>query len=87
MSEKKAKTRAALIERYYGKKDILASWEKRPPFSSMRLLREAPVSDIRYIRDLTRRVRSYQNDLAYRGVDGFSELAGGSADDHHAPIL
>ena len=63
ISEKKAISRQKLAERYYGKRDILASWENRSD------------ADLEYIRDLARRVRGHQNDLAYRGMDGFTELA------------
>lgn len=67
MSEKKAKTLQALSERYYGKKDLLQEWE------------EAGIEND-YTADLRRRVRGHQNDLAYRGVDEFTELANGSPD-------
>lgn len=79
MSERKERTRQALTERYYGKKDILASWENPPTFSCIASKRFAPVPDMDYIYNLRRRVRGYQNDLAYRGVDEFSESSNGSA--------
>lgn len=85
MSERKARSRLRLIDRYYGKKDILASWEHCPPFSCMKQLREAPEADPVYLRELSRRIHCCHVDLAYRGVDGFSELALGSAD-HQPPL-
>lgn len=80
MSARKAKTRQALAGRYYGKKDILLSWEERGLISQ-----HGERANRDYIYNLRRRVRGYQNDLAYRGVDGFTELANGSAD--HAADL
>lgn len=61
VSQKKARSRERLIDRYYTKKAILQAWE------------QAGIEDA-YTADLRRRVRAYQNDLAYRGVDGFTEL-------------
>lgn len=83
---KKAESRLRLIERYYGKKDILASWEQCPIYSCARMLRLAPQPDLNYVRDLARRVHGHQNDLAYRGVDTFTEILFGSADHHGAPL-
>jgi hypothetical protein len=60
MAQKKEKSRIRLAERYYGKRDLLAAWEERP--------RKA---DPGYLRDLRRRVRGHQMDLAYRGADEF----------------
>lgn len=62
MREKKSRNLVRLTDRYYGKKDLLREWE------------EAGIEND-YVADLRRRVRGHQNDLAYRGVDGFSEHA------------
>jgi CTP:phosphocholine cytidylyltransferase-like protein len=51
-----------LVEKYYGKNDILASWLEREDL------------DHDYIRDLKARVRTHRNDLIYRGHDDVSHL-------------
>ena len=51
-----------LVERYYGKKDLLAAWS------------EHPKPDPEYIRDLKARVRTHKNDLIYRGRDVEGQL-------------
>ena len=56
MEKKKARSRQLLAERYYGKRDILATYE------------EMNIPKTSYLKDLKRRVRSHHNDLAYRGV-------------------
>lgn len=61
MWAKKQRNRQRLAERYYGKKDLLTEWEG---FESL---------DPEYVMDLTRRVRAYSLDLAYRGDDNFTE--------------
>lgn len=67
MREKKERNLVALTERYYGKKDLLATWEEE------RLRRKGIENENSYLIDLARRVRGHKNDLAYRGADGFSE--------------
>lgn len=81
MSERKERTRHALAERYYGKKDILQSWEERSLIAKNgeRVERD-------YIYNLRRRVRGYQNDLAYRGADGFTEHANNGSASHAADL-
>lgn len=64
IAEKKEKNKIRLTDRYLGKKDLLAEWEAYPDV------------DPDYLRDLRRRVRGHHMDLAYRGVDGFSETNG-----------
>jgi len=54
--ELRQKKYEALVERYYGKLDLLAAWQERP---------NPPVN---YIRDLKKRLRTHKNDLVYRGV-------------------
>lgn len=44
-----------LMERYYGKKDLLAAW----------LEHHSP--DTEYIKDLKKRLNTHKNDLTYRG--------------------
>jgi hypothetical protein len=56
-SEKKKKKLEKLVERYYGKLDLLAAWDKHPN------------PDTDYIRDLKSRLRTHKNDLLYRGHD------------------
>lgn len=70
-NEKKERLLFKLVERYYGKKAILNSWEQLGLMSSPRSGRRE-IMDRDYLRDLSHRVRSHQNDLAYRGADGFS---------------
>lgn len=55
---KKERSRQRLAERYYGKKDLLETWEEH-----------APGRAITYKRDLKRRLRGHENDLRYRGVE------------------
>lgn len=64
MAKKKEKNRIRLAEKYYGKKDLLAAWEECPD-----------KADPGYLRDLRKRLRTHQNDLAYRGMDDFTDLA------------
>jgi hypothetical protein len=64
MAKKKEKSRVRLAEKYYGKKDILATWEACSKKASPG-----------YLRDLRKRIRTHQNDLAYRGMDDFTDLA------------
>jgi hypothetical protein len=64
MARKKEKNRIRLAEKYYGKKDILATWvecQKK--------------ADPGYLKDLRKRIRTHQNDLAYRGMDDFTDLS------------
>ena len=68
LSAKKKRNRERLTERYYGKKALLEEWE------------EAGIEND-YTADLRRRVRGHQNDLCYRGVDGFTELANNGSTD------
>lgn len=56
-SAKKKKSLEKLVEKYYGKVDLLAAWEAREDF------------DADYIRDLKARLRTHKNDLIYRGHD------------------
>lgn len=65
VSDKKAVSRQRLLDRYHGKRDILWTWEQK-----------SDMADSKYIRDLARRIRGHQLDLAYRGADGFTELVG-----------
>jgi hypothetical protein len=53
---KKKRKLERLVERYYGKLALLNAWEERPD------------ADIDYINDLKRRIRTYKNDLTYRGM-------------------
>jgi len=75
ISEKKARSRQLLAERYYMRRAILETWQSCPVFSCAKQFRIAPQADPEYLKDLTRRIRGNQSDLAYRGVDGFSEFA------------
>jgi hypothetical protein len=52
---RKAKKFLALVERYEGKRDLLASWEREPGM------------DAEYRRDLARRVSGHKSDILYRG--------------------
>jgi CTP:phosphocholine cytidylyltransferase-like protein len=52
-----------LVEKYYGKKDLLAAWDDHPN------------PDLDYIRDLKARLRTHKNDLIYRGRDVEENLA------------
>ncbi len=72
-ADKKKKSFERLTERYYGKKDILASWEERNLMSNPKNGRIEHM-DRDYLRDLCRRIRGHQNDLAYRGADDLSEV-------------
>ena len=56
MLEKKKQKMEKLIERYYGKRDLLATWEARG-------------NDHGYLVDLARRVRGHHMDILYRGGD------------------
>jgi hypothetical protein len=56
-AEKKKKKLDKLIQKYYGKIDLLAAWH------------EHPNPDVEYIRDLKARLRTHKNDLLYRGHD------------------
>lgn len=53
-----------LVERYYGKKDLLAAWEET-----------AANPGSAYIRDLKARLRTHKNDLIYRGHDDAGDLS------------
>lgn len=55
--ENKARSLEKLVERYYGKRDLLATWD---------MLIECV--DREYRMDLKRRVQSHKNDLMYRGA-------------------
>ena len=55
-AKKKAKLEK-LVERYYGKLALLQAWENDPN------------PDLEYIRDLKAKIRTYKNDLIYRGHD------------------
>ena len=46
-----------LVEKYYGKVALLQAWEGRDD------------ADPIYIRDLKAKIRTYKNDLTYRGHD------------------
>jgi len=70
--EKKQRNRQKLIERYYGKMDILNSWEERDLKSAPKSGKPEEVAPA-YICDLRRRVRGHSLDLCYRGMDGFTE--------------
>jgi hypothetical protein len=72
MSEKKERNRQKLADRYYGKKDILASWEQHGLMSAPKNGRVEHLDQV-YLRDLCRRIRAHSLDLCYRGVDGFTE--------------
>ena len=50
-----------LVERYYGKKDLLAAWQSSEDV------------DPEYVRDLKARLRTHKNDLVYRGHDDGDE--------------
>jgi hypothetical protein len=52
-----------LVEKYYGKADLLATWADRDDL------------DHDYIRDLKARVRTHRNDLIYRGHDDAGDLS------------
>jgi hypothetical protein len=80
VAEKKEKSRMRLAERYYGKKDILASWEQRSLMSTPKNGRVEHM-DLVYLRDLSRRIRGHYLDLTYRGMDGFNETNGDNAAD------
>ena len=58
MLEKKAEKLRRLTERYYGKKDILDTWDEHNGNI-----------DMPYRNDLKRRVTAHRNDLMYRGED------------------
>jgi hypothetical protein len=58
---KKKKSFEKLVQKYYGKADLLAAWESRDDV------------DPDYIRDLKARLRGHKNDLVYRGYDGHIE--------------
>lgn len=66
MREKKERNLVALTERYYGKKDLLATWEEERR-------RHGGIDNVdvenKYLIDLARRVRGHKNDLTYRGAD------------------
>lgn len=55
-AKKKAKLEK-LVERYYGKLAVLQAWE------------QSGNPDTEYIRNLKARIRTYKNDLTYRGHD------------------
>jgi hypothetical protein len=74
MSEKKERNRQRLADRYYGKRDILASWEERDLKSAPKIGDPEEV-ERDYIYNLRRRVRGYSLDLCYRGDDDFTEAA------------
>lgn len=57
MEEREAAKMVALAERYYGKKDLLDTWD------------ESPLKDVQYRNDLARRVRGHRHDILYRGGD------------------
>lgn len=57
-ASKKKKSFEKLVERYYGKRDILAAWEEA-----------RGKIDPDYIRELKVKLRMYKNDLTYRGHD------------------
>ena len=61
-AKKKAKLEK-LVEKYYGKKDLLEAWEARED------------ADPDYLRGLRARVRTQKNDLTYRGRDVEENLA------------
>jgi hypothetical protein len=61
-SAKKKKALERLVERYYGKLDLLAAWDNHP----------SPPPD--YIRDLKKRLRTHKNDLIYRGHGDVGDL-------------
>ena len=72
MSEKKAANRQRLAARYYGKKDILDSWEALGLKSAPKIGHPEEV-EREYLYNLRRRVRGYSLDLCYRGDDDFTE--------------
>lgn len=55
--EKKKASLRRLAERYYGKKDLLETWD------------EHPGKDHQYRRELARRVHAHKEDIRYRGGD------------------
>lgn len=55
MEQREKANMAALTERYYGKKDLLDTWD------------ESSLRDVRYRNDLARRVRGHRHDILYRG--------------------
>lgn len=69
ISERKERTKEALIERYYGKKAVLDSWEERNLVA-----KNGEEINREYLYNLRRRVRGYSLELTYRGVDEFVEL-------------
>jgi len=59
LQTKKEKTKQKLSERYYGKQDLLKTYdEKFPGFN------------LKYRNDLSRRVNGHKQDLSYRGGAG-----------------
>jgi len=56
LQSKKEKSRQRLAERYYGKKDLLATYDEK-----------FPGKNLKYRNDLKRRVHSHKQDLIYRG--------------------
>lgn len=73
MSERKERTKEAVIERYLGKKAILDSWEECNLVSAPKSGTPEPI-EREYLYNLRRRVRGYSMELTYRGVDEFVEL-------------
>lgn len=57
ITEKKEKSLARLRERYYGKKDLLDTWDTQNKIESHD-----------YRNDLKRRVQTHKNDMIYRGA-------------------
>jgi hypothetical protein len=58
VTEKKERSLARLKERYYGKKDLLDTWDTRSGIEK----------NNDYRNDLKRRVQTHKNDMIYRGA-------------------
>lgn len=65
MSAKKEESKQKMIERYLGKKDLLAEWDLYPDI------------DRDYRNDLKQRVHHHYQSLVYRGVGEYEETKGG----------
>lgn len=57
LASRKKKSKERIIERYLGKKDLLATWEQHPHV------------DRKYRNNLKVRVRHHHQELIYRGND------------------
>jgi hypothetical protein len=55
--ERKRRSLLRLMERYEGKRDLLATWDAMPE-----------ITDPNYRNDLKRRLQTHKNDLIYRGA-------------------